>query len=246
MSGHSKWHNIQATKSKADSARGKIFTKIGREIAVAVKFGGPDPANNARLRDAILKAKQNNMPNENINRSIKKASGELQNVNFEEITYEGYGAGGSALIVNCLTDNKNRTAGDVRHAFDKFGGNLGTTGSVSYLFENKGVLTVEKSEKMNEEMLLELCLEAEAEDVIDDGDVFEIVTEPSKFSAVKEFLEQKGVSFLSSGIMTAAQTLVKLSEAHEESLKKLLNMLEELDDVQTVFHNVEMDEEEEE
>ncbi len=246
MAGHSKWHNIQATKTKMDSARGKIFTKIGREIAVAVKFGGADPTSNARLRDAISKAKQNNMPNENITRSIKKASGELLNVNFEEITYEGYGAGGSALIVNCLTDNKNRTAGDVRHAFDKFGGNLGTTGSVNYLFENKGVLTVEKTAEMNEEKLLELSLETDVEDIIDDGDVFEIVTEPSNFSATKEFLESKGVSFLSSGVMTAAQTPMKLSKEHQESLKKLLNMLEELDDVQTVYHNVELDEEDDE
>ena len=198
MSGHSKWHNIQATKNKADAVRGKIFTKIGREIAVAVKQGGPDPNNNAKLRDVISKAKQNNMPNDNIQRSIKKASGELSAVNYEEITYEGYGIGGSAVIVKCLTDNKNRTAGDVRHAFDKFGGSLGALGCVSYMFDNKGVLIVAKTDKIDEDELIDMCLEAEAEDVINDEDVYNIITSPSLFHKVKETLEGKGIEFVSS------------------------------------------------
>jgi YebC/PmpR family DNA-binding regulatory protein len=244
MSGHSKWHNIQATKNKADNARGKIFTKIGREIAVAVKTGGADPDTNAKLRDIISKAKQNNMPNDNISRSIKKASGELGTVSYEEITYEGYGAGGGALIVKCLTDNKNRTAGDVRHTFDKYGGNLGGPGCVSYLFDNKGVLTIEKSDKVDEEKLIELCLEADAEDVVNDEDVFEVITTPSNFTSVKEFLEQKGYEFSSTGVMMIPQATIQLSTQQQESFQKLIDALEDLDDVQDVYHNVDLPEEE--
>ena len=162
MSGHSKWHNIQATKGKMDAARSKIFTKIGRELAVAVKLGGPDPASNSKLRDVISKAKQNNMPNDNIERSIKKASGELGSVNYESIVYEGYGAGGSAVIVECLTDNKNRTAGDVRHAFDKHGGSLGSSGCVSYLFQRKGIIIVPREEGLDSDALMMDALEAGA------------------------------------------------------------------------------------
>ena len=186
MSGHSKWANIKRTKGKADAARGQIFTKIGREIVVAVKQGGPDPASNSKLRDVIAKARQNNMPNDNIQRSIKKASGELSNVNYEEVVYEGYGVGGSAVIVRCLTDNKNRTAGDVRHAFDKLGGSLGSTGCVSYMFDNKGILILQKTPTMVEDEIIEMCLEAEAEDVVDDEDVYQIETSPANFTAVKE------------------------------------------------------------
>lgn len=246
MSGHSKWHNIQATKNKADAVRGKIFTKIGREIAVAVKQGGPDPNNNAKLRDVISKAKQNNMPNDNIQRSIKKASGELSAVNYEEITYEGYGIGGSAVIVKCLTDNKNRTAGDVRHAFDKFGGSLGALGCVSYMFDNKGVLILQKSDKINEDELIDMCLEAEAEDVINDEDVFSIITAPSMFHKVKETLEGKGLEFVSSEVTMVPQTTIDLDEKQLATFEKMLDTLESLDDVQDVYHNVNLPEEDEE
>jgi len=246
MSGHSKWHNIQATKGKADNARGKIFTKIGREIAVAIKFGGADPSTNSKLRELISKAKQNNMPNDNITRSIKKASGELGNVNYEEITYEGYGIGGSALIVKCLTDNKNRTAGDVRHTFDKYGGNLGALGCVSFLFDNKGVLTIEKTDEVKEEELIDICLEADAEDVVNDGGEFEIITTPTKFLSVKEFLEGKGYTFSSTGVMMIPQRTIELSLQQQESFEKLVDALSDLDDVQDVYHNVEIKCDEEE
>ncbi len=238
MSGHSKWHNIQATKNKADAARGKIFTKIGREIAVAVKMGGADPNSNAKLRDVISKAKQNNMPNDNIQRSIKKASGELNSVNYEEISYEGYGIGGSAVMVKCLTDNKNRTAGDVRHAFDKHGGSLGSLGCVSYLFDNKGVLILEKSDKIDEDALIDMCLEADAEDVINDEDVFQIITSPSNFHSVKETLEGKGLEFLSTEITMIPQSTVDLDEKQLATFLKMIDALESLDDVQDVYHNV--------
>lgn len=245
MSGHSKWHNIQATKNKADAVRGKIFTKIGREIAVAVKMGGADPNNNASLRAVIAKAKQNNMPNDNITRSIKKASGELGNVNYEEITYEGYGVGGSALIVKCLTDNKNRTAGDVRHAFDKHGGSLGAVGCVSYLFDNKGVMILENKD-IDEEKLIDMCLEAEAEDVINDGDVFQIITAPSDFNKVKEALEGQGLNFVSAEVTMIPQSTIDLPENQFSTFEKLLDTLEDLDDVQDVYHNVNLPDEDEE
>lgn len=245
MSGHSKWHNIQATKNKADAVRGKIFTKIGREIAVAVKMGGADPNNNASLRAVIAKAKQNNMPNDNITRSIKKASGELGSVNYEEITYEGYGVGGSALIVKCLTDNKNRTAGDVRHAFDKHGGSLGAVGCVSYLFDNKGIMILE-NKGIDEEKLIDMCLEAEAEDVINDGDVFQIITAPSDFNRVKEALEGQGLNFVSAEVTMIPQSTIDLPENQFATFEKLLDTLEDLDDVQDVYHNVNLPDEEEE
>ena len=244
MSGHSKWHNIQATNNKADAARGKIFTKIGREIAVAVKMGGADPNNNPGLRAVIQKAKQNNMPNDNIQRSIKKASGELGNVNYEEITYEGYGVGGSALIVKCLTDNKNRTAGDVRHSFDKFGGALGSLGCVSYLFDNKGVIIVPQDGTIEEESLIDMCLEAEADDVINDGDVYQVLTSPSNFTKVKDALEAKGLNLLSSEVTLIPQSTIDLSDAQFETFQKLVDALEDLDDVQDVYHNVKLPDEE--
>ena len=243
MSGHSKWHNIQATKNKADAARGKIFTKIGREIVVAVKQGGPDPASNAKLRDIISKAKQNNMPNDNIQRSIKKASGELNLVNYEETSYEGYGVGGSAVIVKCLTDNKNRTAGDVRHAFDKHNGSLGSQGCVSYLFETKGILILENNSSIDEEQLIDMCLEAEAEDVINDEDVFQIITTPSNFTKVKENLEAKGLNFLSTEVTMVPQNYVDLDANQLSTFTKMVDMLENLDDVQNVYHNVNLPEE---
>ena len=243
MSGHSKWHNIQATKNKADAARGKIFTKIGREIVVAVKQGGPDPASNAKLRDVISKAKQNNMPNDNIQRSIKKASGELNLVNYEETSYEGYGVGGSAVIVKCLTDNKNRTAGDVRHAFDKHNGSLGSQGCVSYLFENKGILILENNSSVDEEQLIDMSLEAEAEDVINDEDVYQIITTPSNFTKVKESLEAKGLNFLSTEVTMVPQNYVDLDQNQLTTFLKMVDALENLDDVQNVYHNVNLPEE---
>ena len=246
MSGHSKWANIKRTKGKADAARGQIFTKIGREIVVAVKQGGPDPASNSKLRDVIAKARQNNMPNDNIQRSIKKASGELSNVNYEEVVYEGYGIGGSAVIVRTLTDNKNRTAGDVRHAFDKLGGSLGSTGCVSYMFDNKGILILQKTPTMVEDEIIEMCLEAEADDVVDDEDVYQIETTPANFTTVKENLEAKGLTFLSAEVTKIPQNYVDLQPAQQETFIKMIDMLEALDDVQDVYHNVNLPEEDEE
>ena len=239
MSGHSKWHNIQKTKEKMDSKRGKIFTKIGKELAVAVKMGGgPDPNSNAQLRAAIAKAKANNMPNDNITRSIKKASGETGSANYEAIVYEGYGIGGSAVIVECLTDNKNRTAGDVRHFFDKFGGSLGSTGCVSFLFNRYGVMVIEKSDKFTEDEILEWALEAEALDVITEDEIYQVLTEPVNFENVKTALENKGVQFVSSGVEMVPQNYVELSEEQYATFEKMIDNLEDLDDVQQVYHNV--------
>lgn len=197
MSGHSKWHNIQAKKGKADAARGKIFTKIGREIAIAVREGGSNPDVNGKLRDVIAKAKANNMPNDNITRSIKKAAGELGNVDYEQITYEGYAPGGVAVIVETITDNRNRTASDIRHCFSKVGGNMGTTGSVSFMFDQKGVLVVERQPGMDEDEMMMMALDAGAEDVKTDEDAFEIYTAPNDLTAVREALEKQGItSFL--------------------------------------------------
>lgn len=243
MSGHSKWANIKIKKGKTDAARGSIFTKIGREIAVAVKAGGPDPANNSKLRDVIAKAKQNNMPNDTINRSIKKASGEQDGVSYESITYEGYGAGGVAVIVETLTDNRNRTAGDVRHLFDKYGGSLGQTGCVSYMFNKKGVIIVDKS--MDEDDLMMTALDAGAEDVQADEDVYEIYTAPADLYTVSDKLKEAGVNVLSADIDMIADNEIDPG-AHTQSIEKLIDMLEELDDVQNVYHNALLPEEEEE
>ena len=240
MSGHSKWHNIQKTKEKMDSQRGKIFTKIGKEIVVAVKAGGPDPNTNSKLRDVIAKAKANNMPNDNIQRSIKKASGELANVNYSSIVYEGYGIGGSAIICECLTDNKNRTAGDVRHIFDKAGGSLGTTNSVSYLFSREGQLVVEKKPNIDEEALMDMVLEAEASDMVVEDDVYVIKTEPNDLHKVKAFLEERGIEFLEAEIALVPQTYVDLNDEQYEKFEKMLYALEENDDVQEVYHNVQL------
>lgn len=244
MSGHSKWHNIKNAKEKSDAQKGKIFTKIGREIAVAVKTGGADPETNGKLKDLISKAKQNNMPNDTISRSIKKASGELGNINYEECSYEGYGVGGSAVIVRCLTDNKNRTAGDVRHAFDKFGGSLGSLGCVSFLFDRKGVLVLEKGNLSEDDVLL-LALDADAEDVKDEGDVYEIVCAPENLTNVKSKLEADGLSFISSEVEFIPQNYVDLDEKQCDTFQKMVDKLEESDDVQEVIHNVNLDDEEE-
>ena len=245
MSGHSKWHNIQATKGKMDAARSKIFTKIGRELAVAVKLGGPDPASNSKLRDVITKAKQNNMPNDNIDRSIKKASGELGSVNYESIIYEGYGIGGSAVIVECLTDNKNRTAGDVRHAFDKHGGSLGSNGCVSYLFQRKGIIIVPREEGLDGDALMMDALEAGAKDVVEEDDEIEIITEPNEVSAVAQALENAGYHIVLSESQLVPDLYVDLDEGKLASFQKMLNVLNDLDDVQEVYHNVNLPDEEE-
>lgn len=238
MSGHSKWNNIKRTKEKTDAQRGKIFTKIGREIAVIVKQGGSDPNTNSKLKDAIAKAKANNMPNDSIERSIKKAAGELGGVNYEAITYEGYGVGGSAVIVECLTDNKNRTAGDVRHAFDKHGGSLGSTGCVSYLFNRKGQIIIEKDANTDIDIVMLDSLDCGADDVVECDDVIEVYTTPSSFDSVKEALEQKGYSFLSSEVAMLPDNYIDLDDAKLEQFQKMLDALNDLDDVQEVYHNV--------
>ena len=237
MSGHSKWHNIQARKGKSDAARGKIFTKIGREIAVVVKAGGSDPVSNPRLKDVIAKAKQNNMPNDTIERSIKKAAGELSGVNYESCVYEGYGVGGSAVIVECLTDNKNRTAGDVRHAFDKFGGSMGSTGCVSYLFQRKGLVDV-SNEGVDADELMLTALDAGAKDVVEYDDSLEIITEPNNCNAVAEALTKAGYNVLSSDVQMVPDNYVDLDEAKLATFNRMIDMLEDSDDVQEVYHNV--------
>lgn len=240
MSGHSKWNNIKHKKEKTDSQRARAFTKIGREIAIAVKEGGSDPNTNSKLRDVVAKAKANNMPNDNISRSIAKASGELGNVSYEEITYEGYGNGGVALIVETLTDNRNRTASDVRHLFDKFGNGLGTTGCVSYMFEHQGVIAMEKQDDMDEDEVMMAALDAGADNFEATDDEFIVYTQIASFSQVREELEKNGYTFTSAEIEWVPQTMVAVSGADADKLEKLVDNLEELDDVQNVFHNGEM------
>ncbi len=236
MSGHSKWHNIQAKKGKADAARGKIFTKLGRELLIAVKEGGPDPAGNSKLKSVIAKCKAANMPNDTINNAIKKAS--TSNENYEEIVYEGYGPNGVAVIVEASTDNKNRTAADVRHVFDKAGGNLGTTGCVSYMFNKKGVIVIEKeTAPMGEDELMMLALEAGAEDFQSLDEVYEITTSPEDFSTVSEKLEEAGLTFLEADIQMVPTTTVSLDEKGVERMERLIERLDELDDVANIYHN---------
>mgnify|MGYP002545152323 FL=1 len=236
MSGHSKWHNIQAKKGKADAARGKIFTKLGRELLIAVKQGGPDPAGNSKLKSVIAKCKAANMPNDTINNAIKKAS--TSNENYEEITYEGYGPNGVAVIVEASTDNKNRTAADVRHVFDKAGGNLGTTGCVSYMFNKKGVIVIEKETcKMDEEELMMLAIESGAEDFEAGEEVYEITTDPSEFTNVCEKLEQNNIEFLEAEVQMVPTTTVSLDEHGVEKMERLIERLDELDDVSNIYHN---------
>lgn len=248
MSGHSKWSTIKRKKEKTDGARAKVFTKIGRELAVAVREGGgADPASNSKLRDCIAKAKANNVPNDNIERIIKKAAGSGDQSNYEAITYEGYGPCGIAVIVETLTDNRNRTAGDIRHYFDKYGGNLGTQGCVSFMFSQKGVIVIEK-EGNDEDKVMEDALEAGAADFsAESDDVFEIYTEPADFSAVMEALSEKGYEFVSADVSMVPATYSKIED--EESvikMQKLLDILEDNDDVQNVYHNWDMPEEEDE
>ena len=242
MSGHSKWHNIQATKNKADAKRAKIFTKIGREISVAVKLGGPDPTTNSKLADVIQKAKSNNMPNDNITRSIKKASGEVNNVNYDSITYEGYGPGGVAFIVECLSDNKNRTAGDVRHAFDKHGGSLGTSGSVSFLFERKGVVVLEKKDGLTEDSVFEIAIMAGADDVVTEEENYVVYCSPSSVKDVAAAFTAEGVEPVQAESELVPSNYIVPTESQAESLRKLVDMLEDLDDVQEVYHNGDFEE----
>ena len=247
MSGHSKWANIKNKKEKTDSQRGKIFTKIGREIAIAVKEGGGDPANNSKLRDVIAKAKAANMPNDNITRSIKKAAGELGSINYESGSYEGYGPGGVAVIVEVLTDNKNRTAAEIRHLFDKYGNGMGNSGCVSWMFDRKGHMVIERSASIDEDELMMQALDAGAEDFIAADDVFEVFTAPNDFSAVREALEGAGYSFLSAeNEMIPSNTVDVSDDETVAKIERMLEMFDDNDDVQEVFHNAILPEVEEE
>ena len=240
MSGHSKWSTIKRKKEKIDGARAKIFTKIGREIAIAVREGGSAVPNaNAKLRDCIAKAKANNVPNENIERIIKKASGENDGKTYESLTYEGYGPSGIAVIVETLTDNRNRTAADLRHYFDKFGGNLGTTGCVSFMFNEKGVIVIDNEDgEIEEDQMMEDALESGCSDFQAEGDAFEIYTEPADFSAVVAALEEKGYTFVSADVEQVPDTYSSIEDEEAAvKMQKLLDMLEDNDDVQNVFHN---------
>ena len=242
MSGHSKWHNIQNKKGKADAKRGKIFTKIGRELMIAVKNGGPDPDNNPKLRDAIAKAKAANMPNDTVQRSIKKASGELSAVDYERIVYEGYGPSGVAVIVDTLTDNKNRSAGNVRSAFTKGGGNMGATGCAGFMFQEKGEIVIEKGD-LDEEELMMMALDAGAEDFnSDEEEVFIITTAPEDFGTVREALEAEGLEFLEAAIKMIPDTYTEIDEEAAKKFQKMLDLLEDDDDVQEVYHNAEFPE----
>ena len=244
MSGHSKFANIKHKKERNDAAKGKIFTVIGRELAVAVKEGGPDPANNSKLRDVIAKAKQNNVPNDNIDRMLKKAAGESDSTNFEEIVYEGYGPSGIAVVVEALTDNRNRTASEVRHYFDKAGGNMGTPGSVTFMFDRQGVIVIEK-EDVDEDQLMEDALEAGASDFLtDEEDIFEIRTEPNDVGAIRDELEGKGYHIISSEGAYIPQTYTRLeSEEDMKNMARMIDMFEENDDVQNIWHNWENEDE---
>lgn len=240
MSGHSKFANIKHKKEKNDAKKGKIFTIIGREIVIAVKEGGPDPANNSKLRDVIAKAKANNMPNDTIDRGIKKAAGDSNADNYEHITYEGYGPNGIAIIVEALTDNKNRTAADVRSAFTKGQGSIGTPGCVSFMFDKKGQIIVDKEEcEMDADDLMMLALDAGAEDFSEEEDCFEIITDPDEFSAVRETLEKEGIPMAEADVTMIHQTYVALTdETAMKNLQKTLDLLEDNDDVQYVYTNL--------
>lgn len=244
MSGHSKWHNIAAKKGKTDAARGAIFTKLGRELAVAAK-GNPNPDTNSKLADVIAKAKAANMPNDNIKRSIAKAAGELGDKDYKELIYEGYGVAGSAVIIKTLTDNVNRTAGDIRSTMSKCGGQMGNNGCVSYQFDNKGIIVIERTVALDEDTMIEYCLEAEADDYVTEDDVYEVYTSPENFSNVRKYFENKGVTFLEAAIKMVPQNYITLDGDKLATFQKMLEKLEELDDVQDIYHNVELPEDEE-
>ena len=241
MSGHSKWHNIQNKKGKADAKRGKIFTKIGKELALAIKNGGANPDTNAKLRDVIAKAKAANMPNDNINRAIKKAEGELDSVNYEKIVYEGYGPSGVAVIVETLTDNKNRSAGNVRSAFTKGGGNMGTTGCVGFMFQEKGEIVIEKEDRDEDEMMM-LALDAGAEDFAAEEEVFVVTTTPEDFGTVREALEAEEIEFLEAAVKMVPDTYTAINEDDAKKFQKMLELLDDDDDVTDVYHNAEFPE----
>lgn len=246
MSGHNKWSTIKQKKGKNDAARAKVFTKIGRELAVAVRDGGSaDPSINSKLRDCIAKAKANNVPNDNIERIIKKAAGDGDATNYEAVTYEGYGPNGVAVIVEALTDNRNRTAGDVRHYFDKFGGNMGTQGCVGFMFNKKGVLVIEREDlEADEDKVMEDALETGASDFEADADIFTIYTEADDFSGVRDDLEKLGYSFISAEVEMVPDTYVSLdSQESRDNMQKMLDMFDDNDDIQNVWHNWEMPQE---
>ncbi len=242
MSGHSKWHNIQAKKSKVDAKRGKIFTKIGKELMVAAKTGGSNPETNNKLRDVIAKAKAANMPQDTITRAIKKAAGELEGVTYEEITYEGYGPNGVAVIVETLTDNKNRTAGNVRYAFSKHGGNMGSSGCVGFMFQKKGEIIIEKTDSIDEDELMMMALDAGAEDFSSEEEVFVVTTTSEDFGTVRENLESNGIEFLEAEVKLVADTTTALDMETSVKFQKMLDALEDDDDVQDVWHNAEFPE----
>ncbi|NWK12563.1 YebC/PmpR family DNA-binding transcriptional regulator [Clostridium cadaveris] len=241
MSGHSKWHNIQAKKGKTDAKRGKIFTKIGKEIVVAVKNGGPNLDTNSKLRDVVAKAKAANMPNDNISRAIKKAAGEANSVNYENIVYEGYGPSGVAVIVDVLTDNKNRSAGNVRNAFTKGGGNMGNSGCVGFMFQEKGEIIIEKAD-LDEDEVMMMALDAGAEDFAAEEEVFIVTTSPEDFGTVREALEAEGLEFLEAGVKMIPDTYTSINEDDAKKFQKMLDLLEDDDDVQEVYHNAEFPE----
>ena len=246
MSGHSKWANIKHKKGKADALRGKITTKISREITIAVRMGGADPTGNMKLKLALSKAKANNIPKDNIQRAIQKGAGALEGQSFEEITYEGYGPAGVAMMVSCLTDNRNRTAADVRHVFSKYGGNLGATGCVGYMFQQKGVFAVSKETGVEEDDLMMIALEAGAEDIKNEEEGFEIVTTPDAFDDVEKALADAGIEVEMSEITMIPDTMAELSAEDAERVQKMLDVLEDLDDVQDVYHNADLPEDDEE
>ena len=246
MSGHSKWANIKHKKGKADALRGKITTKISREITIAVRMGGADPTGNMKLKLALTKAKANNIPKDNIQRAIQKGAGALEGQNFEEITYEGYGPAGVAMMVSCLTDNRNRTAADVRHVFSKYGGNLGATGCVGYMFQQKGVFAVSKETGVEEDDLMMVALEAGAEDIKNEEEGFEIVTTPDTFDDVEKALADAGIEVEMAEITMIPDTMAELSAEDAERVQKMLDVLEDLDDVQDVYHNADLPEDDEE
>ena len=245
MSGHSKWNNIKRKKEKTDGAKAKIFTKVGREISVAVREGGSDPNNNGKLRDLIAKAKGLNVPNDNIQRIIKKAEG-LDKTEFEAITYEGYGPGGIAMMVETLTDNRNRTAADVRHVFSKHGGNLGASGCVSYMFKQKGIFAVSAEAGVSEDDLMMIALDAGAEDIKSSEDGFEIITEPSAYDAVEKALADNNIEVAMSEITMVPDTMAELSGEDAEKVQKMLDALDDCDDVQDVYTNADLPEDDEE
>ena len=247
MSGHNKWSTIKHKKEKTDAARGKIFTKIGREIAIAVREGGPDPSTNNKLKDVVAKAKANNMPNDNIQRSIKKAAGEGEGANYKEVTYEGYAPGGVAVIVEVVTDNLNRTASEIRHIFDKCGGSLGSNGCVSYKFERKGVIEIDNEKGLDEDELMNLALEAGADDVESSEDSAIFYTDPNDLSEVRDNLEGAGCTFLSVERQMVPTMTNEITDPElAAKVQKLIDWLDEYDDTQAVYHDAELPEEEEE